>query len=147
MTFKEKFMQDYPGKDFKFIMNNNCPSHYGYEKENSSCEKLYCSECWDREILEQKKLTIQEAIDGLKNLFSEHELDLPCTDSLEMLNMAITVLEKQIPKEPIIKPWDSARCPTCGCGLSEHRGDGYYKHYTHLRRCLNEDCAQKLEWS
>lgn len=40
-------------------------------------------------------MTEQETIQGLKNLFSEHELDLPCMDSLEILHMAIEALEKQ----------------------------------------------------
>lgn len=39
-------------------------------------------------------MTAQETIQGLKNLFSEHELDLPCMDSLEILHMAIEALEK-----------------------------------------------------
>ena len=41
----------------------------------------------------------QEAIKGLKNLFSEHELSLPNTDSLEILNMAIAALEKEDAEE------------------------------------------------
>lgn len=45
-------------------------------------------------------MTIEEAIKGLKNLFSEHELDLPFTDSLEVLHKALNALEKQIPKKP-----------------------------------------------
>lgn len=43
-------------------------------------------------------MTEQEAINGLKRLFGEYELDLPCTDSLEVLDMAIKALEKQILK-------------------------------------------------
>lgn len=59
-------------------------------------------------------------------------------------DLAIKALEKQIPKKPIMKPWSPALCPSCGCELSESLGDGYYKHYTHLKVC---DCGQKLEWS
>lgn len=29
-------------------------------------------------------MTVQEAIKSLKHLFSKHELDLPCQDSLEV---------------------------------------------------------------
>lgn len=39
-------------------------------------------------------MTEQEAISGLKRLFSEHELDLPCTESLEVLHTAIKALEE-----------------------------------------------------
>lgn len=88
-------------------------------------------------------MTEQEAINGLKNLFSEHELDLPCTDSLEVLNMAINALEKQIPKKPIIKTWNPAKCPNCNAELSDDAGDGYYKPYIHLKVC---DCGQHLKW-
>lgn len=88
-------------------------------------------------------MTEQEAINGLKRLFSEHELDLPCTDSLEVLNMAIKALEKQIPKKPIIRSWDAAKCPSCNAELSDAVGDGYYKHWEHLKVC---NCGQKLDW-
>ena len=56
------------------------------------------------------------------------------------------VVERQKPKNPIIKPWSPAICPSCGTELSESIGDGYYKHYTHLERCTNPKCAQRLNW-
>ena len=74
----------------------------------------------------------------------------PPKNSYQRLNtafdMAIAALEKQIPKKPIIKPWSPAICPSCGNELSEHVGDGYYKHCTHLDRCPNPECAQRLTW-
>lgn len=39
-------------------------------------------------------MTIDEAIDGLKRIFSNYELDLPCTDSLEILSSTICKLEE-----------------------------------------------------
>lgn len=39
-------------------------------------------------------MTEQETINGLKHLFSEYELDLPCTDSLNIEIMAINALEE-----------------------------------------------------
>lgn len=39
-------------------------------------------------------MTEQQAINGLNLLFSEYELNLPCTDSLEILNIAIKALEE-----------------------------------------------------
>lgn len=65
------------------------------------------------------------------------------TNQLEMCNLAIQALEKQISKKPIMKPWDAASCPYCGAHLSESLGDGYYKHWTSLKFC---DCGQNLEW-
>ena len=41
-----------------------------------------------------QKMSEKEAIIGLKNLFSEHGLNLPCQDSLEVLNIAIAALEE-----------------------------------------------------
>lgn len=53
------------------------------------------------------------------------------------------VLEKEIPKKPIIKPWNAASCPCCGVDLSESLGDGYYKHWPILKFC---NCGQRLDW-
>lgn len=77
-------------------------------------------------------MTEQEAIDGLKKLFSEHELDLPCTDSLEILHMAIDSLEKQIKQSPISKTENFyykncaiVKCPTCN-GRLKMKSKGKY---------------------
>lgn len=60
------------------------------------------------------------------------------------LQMAIRELEKQMPAKPIIEKWEPARCPCCQEVLSEHMGDGYYKHWTKLDRCPG--CGRRLEW-
>ena len=39
-------------------------------------------------------MTIDEAIDGLKRIFSNYELDLPCTDSLDIESGIIVLLEE-----------------------------------------------------
>ena len=86
-------------------------------------------------------MTEREAINGLKNLFSEHELTLPNTDSLEVLHMAIEALEKQIPKKAINPQEDYGTfiCPNCG-GLI-YALDEFKTH----KHCLL--CSQKLDWS
>lgn len=66
--------------------------------------------------------------------------------SAKCLRLAISALEKQIPKKPIIKPWSPARCPSCGNKLSTHHGDGYYTHRTFMDYCDNKDCLQRLDW-
>ena len=58
-------------------------------------------------------------------------------------DMAIQALGKQIPKRPIIEPWNPAFCPSCGMELSESIGDGYYKHWVGMKRC---ECGQNLSW-
>ena len=39
-------------------------------------------------------MTIDEVIDGLKSIFSNYELDLPCTDSLDIESKIIVLLEE-----------------------------------------------------
>ena len=62
----------------------------------------------------------------------------------EAVDLALVIIKKQIPTKPIYERWAAARCPTCGEELSEHLGDGYYKHWESLRFC---ECGQKLDWS
>lgn len=53
-------------------------------------------------------------------------------------------VNKQLPMKPVKGHWEPALCPTCDNELSEHKGDGYYHHYTHLTTC--NECGQKLNW-
>lgn len=60
---------------------------------------------------------VKEIIEGLKRLFSEKELDLPNTDSLEILNVTVEMLEKQNEKQ-LLPLNDSSLiykglCPIC----------------------------------
>lgn len=82
-------------------------------------------------------MTREEEMQGLKNLFSEYELDLPNTNSLEILQMAIEALEKQIPKKPIYRH-GNYDCPVCGkpaIAVSARK-----KEYCDF-------CGQALDWS
>lgn len=88
-------------------------------------------------------MTEQEAKTILKTEIKHHP---ECSIFYQALELAIKALEKQIPKKVIIPKWSPAKCPTCGFELSEHVYDGYYKHLTHLRRCWNDECGQKLLW-
>lgn len=96
-------------------------------------------------------MTLEEAIEQLESLilnsqsFHEEEGDIWEKD-IEALNMAISALEKQIPKKPIIKPWSPAICPSCGEELSISLGDGYYSHRIILTHCPNLECLQRLDW-
>ena len=64
----------------------------------------------------------------------------------EAIAMAVAALRKQIPKKVILSRWSPSRCPNCGTELSEHMGDGYYKHLRHLEVCPNAECCQRLDW-
>lgn len=61
-------------------------------------------------------------------------------------DVALDIMGKEIPKQVIIKPWSPSVCPRCGYWLSEHMGDGYFKHPTFLDRCPNSECSQMLKW-
>lgn len=80
-------------------------------------------------------MTHEEAIKGLKNLFSEYELDLPYTDSLEILHLSIEAIEKQIPKKPDDYYEDSLddECAVCGTIIFERD-----------RYCPR--CGQAIDW-
>lgn len=100
-------------------------------------------------------MTTQESIKILRNLqkrsrkkianFFPNGIYDNIVTECNAIEVAIKALERQIPKRPIIKDWDTARCPSCGVALSEHLGDGYYKHPTWMKRCPNEECSQRLD--
>lgn len=88
-----------------------------------------------------------EVIKRLKNLFNAHELDLPETESLEVLHTAIAALEKQIPKKPTTEGdgydnkgeqiYDTWICPNC-----EERYEIDYEEHDHC-----PSCGQKIDWN
>ena len=88
----------------------------------------------------------KEAIARIKNHFAVHDDGRPTPYLDEAVSMAINALRRQIPMKVSIINWNPAKCPSCGCVLSEHLGDGYYHHFTHLRICPNEECNQRLMW-
>lgn len=89
----------------------------------------------------------EEAVKGLKNLFDEYELDLPFTDSVEILNISIQALKKQIPKKPIdvctpVVKWGV--CPNCKGELNK-LSIGKNRVFENQKYCI--DCGQALDWS
>ena len=89
-------------------------------------------------------MSIEEVIEKLEEMY---RMDNPVMYGKRgTIRAAIEMLEKQIPKKVVIKPWSPAKCPTCGDELSESLGGGYYKHYRHLDFCHNKECLQKLDW-
>lgn len=89
----------------------------------------------------------QEAIEIMKNERPGCGEKIPYTEGekCEAYDIAISAIEKQIPKNIKIKKWSPAICPSCGYELSESVGDGYYKHPTFLEICPK--CYQRLDWS
>ena len=80
------------------------------------------------------RMTEKEAIDGLKRIFNEYELDLEICgikqDSLVIRDMAISALEKQIPREPINKT---------------KTDNGVAKHYENCNVVVCPSCAGRLK--
>ena len=110
-------------------------------------------------------MTPQEAINNLKKY--EHSLALP-SEVIESVKLAIAALEKQIPKKPILKRFESVMhinkgdqphewkrivsddlaCPICGRFVGEeltlpHRET---KHRQQKKEYC-EYCGQKIDWS
>ena len=69
-------------------------------------------------------------------------------DGIEAIQIAIQVLEKQIPKKPIMKQYfenleeEYLCCPTCGEILTDRIPSDNKTFYFH---CMN--CGQKFDWS
>ena len=92
-------------------------------------------------------MTAEEAIELIENDLKLHSKDLS-SKYKNGLRMAISALEKQIPKKPIMKPYfedmeeEYLCCPTCGEILTDRIPMDNKDFYFH---CLN--CGQKLDWS
>ncbi len=77
-------------------------------------------------------------------ILMEIQSDWEDGEEYEAFSLAISTLEKEVAKKPLIEAWSPARCCHCGEELSYHIGDGYYRHSTFLDRCPK--CHQKLNW-
>ena len=96
-------------------------------------------------------MTPQEAIETIKIAIAEVEWDYPM-DYTVAFEEAITALEKQIPKKPVVymitvektregesrEIISEAHCPRCGVNILFPRGCG-------SKYC--DECGQKLDWS
>ena len=92
-------------------------------------------------------MTIEQAIETIKAMRFTQTFDgMNYGACNTALGMALESLEKSIPKKVTVQNWMSARCPSCNNALSEHLGDGYYHHLTHLKVCTDEDCRQRIKW-
>ena len=60
--------------------------------------------------------------------------------NVEALELAISALEKQVPKVPI-----DYKCPCCGESVFLETRAGWYQVEHHLKVC--EICGQKIDWS
>ena len=87
-------------------------------------------------------MTINEAIE-----YAKEQKEIFGGTHKEFLDIAIEILEKQVPKKVEIKSWCPTYCPTCGYELSTDEGDGYYRHPIFLERCPNVECSQVLSWN
>lgn len=96
-------------------------------------------------------MTASEAIEFLRIHFEylkERWKPHPDYNVLEAIRFAISAIEKQIPKEPIMKQYfenleeEYLCCPTCGEILTDRMPADNKTFYFH---CMN--CGQKFDWS
>ena len=90
-------------------------------------------------------MTIDEAIDGLKRIFSNYELDLPCTDSLDIESEIIVLLEelKALKNNSIsIEAFERMKSKSYKKG---HR-QGYNKALDDIVTIIKERVGMDWEW-
>jgi len=105
-----------------------------------------CQINWKSTDIEIENMTYKQAIELIQkqiNLGMSNGDFKPRKHMVKAYELAASALEKQIPKTPKIERWNPALCPSCDKELSEHLGDGYYKHWYGLKVC---ECGQKLKW-
>lgn len=86
-------------------------------------------------------MTAQEAIEILKH---EHDYAQLLSYVNEALKMAISALEKQIPKKPIDAGY-YYMCPCCRCDLGVSDDDIFIYELSMPKYCSNCGCV--LDWS
>lgn len=98
---------------------------------------------------------IEKAIEGMKNII-EYWTYRP--SEIETAKVAISALEKQIPKKPLIKPFHELMrqktcyevdCPSCGYNhlILEFENDKkrrFAEYGEYFKNCYN--CGQKIDW-
>lgn len=98
-------------------------------------------------------MTVQEAIDLIKQVpLYRYECELQKgrqSDLFKALNKAIEIMEKQIPKKPIVQETTEKKlykCPCCDGFLMEIVIQTYGLHQwgRKVKYCAN--CGQKLDW-
>jgi len=101
---------------------------------------------WKSSDEEISNMTYEQAIELIQkqiNLGKSNGDFRPRKHLVKACELAVKSLNKQIPTSPKIKSWTPALCSLCDKELSEHLGDGYYKHWYNLKVC---ECGQKLKW-
>ena len=87
-------------------------------------------------------MTIQQARDNFALNLAENAYLNMCTT--EEMKIAISALEKQIPKKPIDNRYPWAICPNCG-GSVNLKNIQEHIHNEEASHC--EHCGQALDWS
>ena len=105
----------------------------GCDKDCDNCQYNYA-----QGTVGEQEEALEVAIQALEEV-QQHR-------AIGTLDQCREAVERMKPKKVIIKPWCAAKCPTCGKCLSTNEGDGYYSHWTHIERCPNAECSQRLLW-
>lgn len=111
-------------------------------------------------------MTNQEAIETIKIAIAEVEWNYPMDYSIAF-DMAITALEKQIPKKPILKDgkslihynkgdephelklekWQDWVCPECGWFVGQRYNASQSRHHDQRKSNFCNECGQAIDWS
>ena len=86
-------------------------------------------------------MTNEEAIEILQMVKTETFYRYPKMD--EALKLAISALEKQMPKNPIDNRYPYAICPSCGGHIYVGRIQDYIQNE---ENSFCEHCGQKISW-
>ena len=102
-----------------------------------------CNEVLENAIGVHRSLEKIEPLNPMDAVAVQAMEDLLQYRAIGTIDECRTAVERMKPKNPIIKNWCPAICPTCKRELSESLGDGYYKHYESMKYC---ECGQALDW-
>lgn len=108
MTFKEKFVKEvrtYLGRNIEDY-NKFCPNDFGYEIKNKDCNKINCTECWNREIPEEKENTT-------KNLCTHTEQFICSKCELHLEDFTQQIYDED-EDETYSVEFEFLYCPGCG---------------------------------
>ena len=91
-------------------------------------------------VVKSIKQATQDYYDRHKGFYDTADAKEDVEKELAGINVAISALEKQVPKVPI-----DYKCPCCGESVFLETRAGWYQVEHHLKVC--ENCGQKIIWN
>ena len=115
MTFREKLMQEHPEYVDKRYSGGcfMCPENFGYEKKfDCATAGVNCTECWDREIPEEKtteepkgenKMTSIERMveEALENNITQDDIENAVVNIIDSMDIADLLAESDTLRDAV----------------------------------------------